>query len=57
VDFRDSRDEKWSALRIEADQWINVSIPALNLKLWQLGIGAIRPKSLVAEVKDETSTE
>ena len=35
-------DNQWTALKNRGDQFINTSIPNINKKLWDNGIGAIK---------------
>jgi photosystem II stability/assembly factor-like uncharacterized protein len=46
IDYRREFDLKWVALKAESEVWLDESIPLLNTRLWQLGIGAIRVKPL-----------
>ncbi len=41
LDRKKELDTQWGILKSQADQIINTEIPALNKKLWALGVGAI----------------
>ncbi|MBN8666190.1 MAG: hypothetical protein J0M30_01725 [Chitinophagales bacterium] len=41
LDRKKELDAQWTILKTQADQIINTEIPALNKKLWALGVGAI----------------
>ena len=40
-DRREELDREWAALKARSDAMTNEDIPALNRKLWEVGIGAI----------------
>ncbi|MBL7752108.1 MAG: hypothetical protein JNN29_12045, partial [Chitinophagaceae bacterium] len=41
LDRKKELDAQWVLLKVKADQIINTDIPAINKKLWALGVGAI----------------
>lgn len=42
LDRKAELDAQWEKLKAQADQFTNADIPALNKKLWALGVGAVR---------------
>lgn len=50
IDYRRKYDAKWRVLDAQSASWLNETIPALNLMLWEEGIGAIK---IPAEAKEE----
>lgn len=42
MDRKVELDAQWEGLKARADGFVNTDIPALNKKLWELGIGAVR---------------
>lgn len=56
IDYRIEYDNQWAELRALSDEWLEVTIPALNQRLWDEGIGAIRVKE-ERKKKEEESAE
>jgi len=42
LDRKAELDAEWVKLKARAEGFVNVDIPALNKKLWELGVGAVR---------------
>lgn len=46
IEYRKELDKIWEGLKAESEVWLNESIPELNKRLWEAGIGAVRIKPI-----------